>query len=231
MRMADQYLTPTHANVLFVYDGVLRSSDTFILRMLVENYYDKFSPYMDLESIRTLTVDALLPLVIARTVKNPLQWLAIKEFDYEKNYTYLREKFVNMYERSPILKHYQVIESFISSYCIGSIYIWSREYDKRIHYDIASFQQNAKKEIRYVTGDMQKVINTIGDLNIIYDCDADRVYDLLKDGNNTDVFFAVAQYGYNLEKSNQRLIHNLWERDNVAGFAPNTVTTESIYMG
>ena len=224
------YIEPSHANVLLVYDGVMRSGDTFLLHMIVENYYDKFIPYMDLESIRTLSVDALLPLVIARTKKNPLEWLAIKEFDYEKNYTYLQKKFVNMYDRSPILKHYQVIESFIASYCIGSIYIWSQEYDKRIHYDINHFLQMGNS-VQYVTGDMQKVINTIGNLNIVYDWDADRVYDLLKDGLNTDVFFAVARYGFNINKGDKRLIHNLWERDNVAPFTPHTITTESIYMG
>jgi hypothetical protein len=224
-----KYLEPAHANVLLVYDQVVKSTDTFILRMIIENYYDKFSPYMNLEPLRTCTIDAMIPLVVARTKKNPLEWLAKTEFDYASNYAHLHKRFVNMYDRAPILKHFQVMEKFCLSYCIGSVYVWSPEYDKRIHYDIEPVQSKYSS-FQYVTGDMNKVINAIGNLNLIYDYDADRVYDLVKDGYHNDIFFALARYGFNYGEDH-KLIHGLSDMGNVGTFYPHKLTTESVYYG
>lgn len=211
------YLRVNKANVLIVYDNVLKNPDPYILRRLVTTYRDKFKRYIDVETIETISDELLLSLVVNRAKKNVLEQVAITEFDYELNYNILHEKFLDMYQNSIPLQMYQTLINFYKSYCIDHIYVYNPTYDKRQHFDIETVFKDMRN-LQYVVGDMEDVINQIGDINVLYDWDVDRVNDLVSTGLHDDIFFGVAQYPFNFEKDKLHLKHSLWKMDNVSYF-------------
>lgn len=209
------YLKVNKANVLIVYENVLKTPDVYILRRLVTTYRNKFKRYIDVETIETLSNELLLSLVVGRAKKNILEQVAITQFDYELNYNILHKKFVDMYHNSAPLQMYQALANFYNSYCIDHIYVYNPTYDERQHFDIESNFKDMQN-LQYVVGDLEDIVNQIGNLNIIYDWDVERVNSLVKKHN--DIFFGVAQYPFNFEKDKLHLKHELWKMDNVSYF-------------
>ena len=78
--------------VLVTYRDIIKTADMYIINLLKTKFRDKFKEYIDYSLLDTLTDEALLLHWVNRPVKNPLEWLAIKPFDYEKNYQLLYDK-------------------------------------------------------------------------------------------------------------------------------------------
>src|SRR5574344_666010 len=90
--------------ILVEFDNIIKTGDLFILRNIVNSYSDKFSKYIDLTGIATMSDLAYLPILIARNDKNIFKWLAKTEFDYDKNYDDFYHKYRDMYVGAPILR-------------------------------------------------------------------------------------------------------------------------------
>lgn len=218
------------ANVLFVYDNVLKSPDPFIVNAVKTKYRKDFQDFLDFTLVDTIEdMDALSYAVLSRTVKNPLEWIAKKPFDYDKFCTRLKKKSKSLYFEAMELYQYRTLQVFSRSYCINNIYIWNPYYDIRQHadlQDIISENQN----IQYcVSENLVSCLDEIGDINLVYDWDIDRVKKILDEGNHNHIFFAVAAYPYNLENGN--LKYDLDKHDNVGKFPAIKKPTKDIFFG
>ena len=178
--------------------------------------------------METLTPQAMLPYIIGRNKRNILEYLAIKEFDYEKNYKYLHKKFLNMYDQSYRLLPFNSIYKLLRSYCVNKIYVYNEEYDKRQHFDIVdSFGEDDR--VIYCTGSMQAVIDKIPSLKIVYDWKSERVKELTDNNKNSEIIFVLAAYGFNYDGAH--LVDNLEDRLNVSSFDVFFPTEENRYKG
>lgn len=218
-------------SVLFVYENIIRCPDTYIIKKILDNpkYREKYKEYIDIEFISTLTSEALLPYIIGRDKRNILEYFAIKEFDYDRNYMYLHEKFDDLYMKSYPLKPVAIIDRLIKSYCIDKIYIYNDKYDKRQHYDVSMLYNNNDKVI-YCSGNIQNIIDNISKLSVVYDWDSNRINKLTKDGLNSEIIFVLAAYGFNFVDE-YNLVDNLSERDNVSYFQVFSLSEKNMYKG
>ena len=209
-----------HANLLFVYDNVIKTPDAFILKLASSKYANKLEEFMYLDMPKTTTLETLTDRLIHRAVKNPIEWLAKKEFDYDKIYNQLKEKSVRVYEDSIYLRAFDTIRIFVKSYCIGRIYIWNPSVDKRQLYDLSGLLDGSNDKVQYVAGsNLRQVIDNIGNLNVVYDWDAERIRDIVSTGVYDGILFAVGNYPFNFEPDNpKKLKYGLDEYDNVSSF-------------
>ena len=211
----------TSANILYVYDNVIKSPDAYILKMAGSKYASKLENFMYLDLPNSTTLETLTARLLDRTVKNPIEWLAKKSFDYDKIYNQLKTKSVRCYEDSIYLRSFDAIRAFLKSYCIGNIYIWNDNPDDRQMYDLAGLMDEAKGKVQYVTSpDLRKAIDAIGNLNIVYDWDIERVRDIVSTGLYDNILFAVADYPFNFERENPTLLkYKMLDYENVRTFS------------
>ena len=222
-----------HANLLFVYDNVIKSPDPYILKLAQTKYKDKLKDFLYLDLPQTATIETITSRMVNRTVKNPLEWLAKKSFDYDKAYKQLKSKSMAMYEKSIYLNSYNSLRIFRKSYCIGKIYIWNESYDKRQIYDIAGLLDKSNEKIQYVTSPtLRQAIDTIGDLTVVYDWDVERVRDIVETGVYDDILFAVADYPFNFDLDNMNhLKYGLYNKENVRPFKVFDRNESDTYYG
>ena len=218
-------------SVLFAYENIIRCPDTYILKKITTNkkYREKFKEYILVDLIETMTSDALISVIINRNKRNILEYFAIKEFDYDTNYNYLHEKFDELYLRSYPLETIATINRLINSYCIDKIYIYNEVYDKRQHQDIYMLYGDTDKVI-YCTGDLQKIINSTSRLSVVYDWKSERVDKLTKDNLNSEIIFALANYGFNFAEP-YILVDDLSDRDNISFFNVFSPSEQNLYKG
>lgn len=218
------------ANILIVYDNVLKSPDPFILKSIRTKYREEFKDFLDIGFLDSLMDDdALFYITMCRNKKNPLEWLAKKPFDYEKFYEKMKKKNVNLYNNSRPLIQYRAFQNFSKAYCIDKVYVWNPYYDKRQHYDINEVLLEHDNVQYCVSENLIDTINEIGNLNIVYDWDIDRIGEIIKADNNPSIFFGIAAYGFNL--NNGILKNGLSEYPNVGSFPVIEDTTKELYVG
>jgi hypothetical protein len=134
---------------------------------------------------------------MCRNKKNPLEWLAKRSFDYDKFYNKMKKKSNRLYYDSKPLYQYKAFKSFARTYLIDKIYIWNSYYDKRQHYDINEVLKK-NSNVQYCTSEnLIDAIDRIGDLNIVYDWDLDRIAPIIKEDNHPEIFFGIAGFGFN----------------------------------
>lgn len=228
MELATQY-----ANLLFVYDNVIKSPDPFILKLAANKYSKKLEDFMYLELPYTSTLPAITQRCVMRTIKNPIEWLAKKKFDYDKLYNELKAKSIRLYEDSIYLRSMDTISIFLKSYCIGKIYVWNDTYDKRQLYDLSGYIDKSNGKMEYVVAPtLQQAIDTIGNVHVVYDWDVDRVAEMVNAGINDDILFAVADYPFNFEPDDlTKFKYELNNKRNVKPFSVYSKTEDRSYYG
>ena len=65
---------------------------------------------------------------------------------------------------------------------IDQIYVWNPYYDKRQHFDINEILKDRSNVQYCVSENLVDTIDRIGDLNIVYDWDLDRIAPIIKSG-------------------------------------------------
>jgi len=211
--------------ILVTYRDIIKTADFYILDLVKTRFRDKFKDLIDFKLLDTLTEEALMFHWLHRPVKNILEWLAIKEFDYEKNYQFLYDKSKKLYiDDNRTLKFDKVLENYKFSKAINDIYVWNPTYDKRQLFDLKV--RHGLGKIKYVTGaSLERVLDRIGSVNLIYDTDADRVAELINTGKYPKMVFGVGAYGYNYQRD-FILKHDLADNVNVSTF-PILIINES----
>ena len=194
-------LTPMEAKsskLLIAYDEIMKMPGLYVLKKIRDNYVDKFEPFIRTELLSEISDKDLQYIYAARPIYNPLQWLAITEFDYEANYESMLGRFKTMYIETEFTDLASHIEYFLKAFFITDLYFWSPGYDKRIDFDIHSKfsdKENFNK-VAYVTGPIDKCIAELGVDMVFYPYATDDMLKLARE--HKEVIFAFPNYGFNI---------------------------------
>lgn len=182
--------------MLVSYKEILRDPNLFIIEKIVHDSFllNQFSAFTDVERFVSETLGRVQFKITAREEKNIFKWLATKEFDYEANYKKFYDKYPNMYEDTPAMEMYRVIPRLLSSCSI--CYIYSKEYDKRIAYDLAK-TFGKEKRICYVTGEYLDIVEMMHHIDVFIDNDIDRICPVVEYPQHQGASIYLARYGYN----------------------------------
>lgn len=202
---------PKKVSILITYDGIIRDPNMFILDYVMDNY-DKYKDYLNLEPFRYIPKETRYLLMLSRKEKHLFKWLLKKNFNYEKTYDNIYHKFKDMYTKLPSLNIAKAVPKLSYVFTVDNIYLWSEKYDRRKEFEIvAEYSTNTKKNVIYVTGPYQSVVNQIDNLGFIFDTDLDRLIPIMKSYENC--VFCIARLGYNYEnyvyKPSKRVIKSI----------------------
>lgn len=206
------------AKILIAYDEVVKQPGLYVLRMIRDKYPDKFKDYINIDLLKSVLDKDLEVLYDLRSVINPLEWLAISEFDYDMNYASLCKRDKDMYINMEGTSMYKSVHEFIRSFFITDIFIWTPEYDKRVAVDIAvSFGTgNESDKCQYVTGPFDKVIVATEPDMVFYPFITDEIWKLVRE--NKKIVFAIPTYGVNYGKGN--MLKGQTDKDRNIGYYP-----------
>lgn len=213
--------TPIEAsNILFFYENIIKTPDLFIIKAIVNTpkYRKKFEEYLLLETFDNMDDDILLPLICSRKEKNLFKWLMIKEFDYEANYNYFKNKFLNMYiQTNPFTMLNDIDDKFIKHPAIEKVFFFSDEYDKRIDFDIQfNYKDNDNKsKVDYVTGNLEKALVKL-EIKMVFYPYLDDILPIAR--KHKDIIFSIPNYGFNLNDEDE--LNGLTMEDNNIGVYP-----------
>lgn len=213
--------------ILINYDEIIKPSGLFIIRTIRDNYFNQFSKYLNLAEIKELSEEDLEIFYVSRNTINPFEWLQISEFDIEKNYEYFYNKYKNMYISTKPFQIMKAIQTYISSYFITNVYFYSKQYDKRIDFEVASIKNGNKNErkIIYITGNLNNVIDDINP-NVVFYPYLDEIYEsTIK--KYREIVFAIPRYGYNFKNDSNQLT----DEDINIGFYPVIQLAKPKYFG
>ena len=185
------------AKMLIAYDELVKQPGLYVLRMIRDKYPDKFAEYLNIDLLKEILDKDLEILYDARSVLNPLEWLAISKFDYEANYTSLCKRDKDMYTNMKGTDMMDSIHEFVKTFFITDVYIWTRLYDKRVDIDIAlNFGTGSEDDkCKYVTGPLDKVIEVTEPNMVFYPFINDRIWELVR--KYRQVVFAIPTYDMN----------------------------------
>ena len=226
-------LTPMEAKsskILIAYDEIMKMPGLYILRKIRDEYNDKFEPFIRTETLTEISDKDLAYIYAARPVINPLEWLAITEFDYNGNYESLLGRFKTMYIESDFTDLAGQIEYFLKAFFITDIYFWSPGYDKRIDFDIQSKfadKENYNK-IAYVTGPIEKCIEELNIDMVFYPYATEEMLKYTRD--HKAIIFAFPNYGFNLGDK-EGFVKNQLKTDDNVGIYPVFRNEKPIGLG
>ena len=186
------------SSLLFAYDEIIKQPGMYILKMIRDKYPDKFREYIDIDLLQEISDKDLPYFYGARDIINPLQWLAKTEFDYEKNYRSLHNRTKEMYLEMPTTTLFTHMELYLKAFFITNVYFWTRDYDKRVDFDIQSMYNETeyKNKVNYVSGPFDKCITQLKIDIAFYPYLTDEIWGFIR--NKPDTFFAFPNYGFNV---------------------------------
>ena len=216
-----------YSSLLIYYDNCIKTGDLFLMKEIKNRFYDKYKEYINIDILNLMDTDENFnTLFFSREEINPLKWLAIKEFDYDANYKYLKNKYQNLYIQGDSFDLATDVEEFFKSYFIKNIYFYSEEYDKRIDFDYQTlYKQNPKAS--YVTGDLESVIEKFSIEAVFYPYNTKEIRDIAS--HHRDILFFFPNYGFNME--NGMMLKDLTDEDNNIGFYPLLRHTKPLFFG
>ena len=217
------------SSLLFAYDEVIKQPGLYILRMIRDKYPDKFREYINIDTLLEISDKDLPYIYAARDKVNPLEWLAVKEFDYEKNYMSLRNRVKEMYIEMPTTTLFNHMDMYLKAFFITKVYFWTREYDKRVDFDIQSqyIETAYINKVQYVTGPFDKCVNQLKIDIAFYPFLTDEVWGFIR--NKPDTFFAIPNYAFNLQNPNTP--KGLTEDDDNIGIYPIIEQSKPYFLG
>lgn len=145
---------------LFVtYDQVIKDYRGEMLRRLMIYYKESYRSFIDVDKLSSMDIAELSGIGISSTCENIFEYLALREFDYDKTLMDAYNKYPDLFIFSPLLKFGESIEVLLKQKFTHKIYIYTSDYDVRINMDISSTFQSDK--VVYVTGDFCEAVKII----------------------------------------------------------------------
>lgn len=186
--------------VIFVeYFDIIKSPLPVLLTQLPKHFKKTLDKFIDFSKIENKTNDELLELVNMRPCKNIIEYLAIKEFDYEKIEEDLINQYSDIFINSKLLSIGESLSAMLIHHkFVRDIYVYTEKYDSRIHYDIQNIFNNNKK-VHYVTGKKEDVFKDIKGINSFFLSDIEDIGLLQKMNLLKYTNILVPLYGYNLK--------------------------------
>ena len=195
----------TQDEIIFItYEDIIKSINPFIISQILQKYKLYYNEFLNLASVENLNKKQLDLFCIRRKDKNIFHTLAKKDFDCNTAMKELAHKFDDTYLNSELLIIGKTLGFIIPQKFTKKIYIYSKEYDKRIHLDI---QMNFKdmNKVNYITGNLIDVINSIEGVTTYIFADIIDVTALLATNKIAYTNILVANYGYNYVLINDKL--------------------------
>lgn len=184
--------------VLFIeYDGVIKNSRPFMLHKIVNELYDVYKDYLEIEPYKGLSKNACTTISLMMIEPNMFSALAKTNFDWQSGYFDLYDYYPEMFSESEELIMVDALRRTIPQKFCKRIYFYSRHFDERVQKDIAKlFGVNGK--IRYAYGDLNEVINNIDEkITGFFLTEHTQLYEMAmyKDIDYTDIY--IADYRFN----------------------------------
>ncbi len=189
------------AEIFFImYEDIVKTIDPFILKAIKNNQIlsESFKNIIRLDDFKDLDDNNLLRLCIQRTNQNILEYLAKGKFDYDETYKTLKysPSFFDIYKESELLEMGKNIQLMLNQKFTEKIYIYTEEYDIRVHLDIQETYNNMEK-INYVWGDFTKALQDLEGITTIIINNVDYMFDIIQSGKSDYTTVMIPMYGYN----------------------------------
>jgi hypothetical protein len=197
--------------IFITYNEIIKNPYPLILEQIKTKYYDIYKEFLNLDLIKNLDYNNLLTICTKRDKKNIFEYLALKQFDYEKTLSEIYNKFDDLYLKSNLLSIGNSIFYLLHQKFTEKIYIYSEKYDKRIHFDL-QFNFKDMKKVNYVTGPYNKVMEKLDGITTYILNDIMYVTPIISTDKCKYTNILIANYGYNYylnENNNLRLRVNL----------------------
>lgn len=183
--------------VIFItYDEIIKSPYPFILDKINTNYKDIYKDFIKTEMFDGLDIKQLLGFCSKRTDKDLFKYLAKMDFDYKGAMDDLKYRYIDMYENSELLKIGESIFMMLTQTFTKKIYIYTEEYDVRVHLDIQKTYDDMNK-VNYISGDFSEAIKKVEGVTNYIISDLDYLIDILDAGKADYTTILLASYGYN----------------------------------
>lgn len=202
--MSNEFTTQDEI-IFIIYDDVIKSSNQFIIKQILQKYRSHYDNYLDLSKVDKLDDKGLDLFCLKRRDKNIFHSLAKVDFDCNKALHEISQKFDDMYLESELLVIGKTLGMLIPQKFTKKIYIYTKEYDKRIHLDIQMTYKDMDK-VNYVTGPLIDVINSIGNITSYILADIMDVTALLATDKIKYTSVLVANMGYNYVMIDNKLM-------------------------
>ena len=182
--------------IIFIsYDEIIKNVYPLLLSLILKRYKNEYKDFLKIDLIENMNIDDLYILCIQRHDKNILRYLSKKEFNYEESLKNIYNKFNDLFINSDLLSIGASIHMLLTQKFTKKIYIYTKEYDKRIHLDLELNYRDMNK-INYVTGNFLDAVNKLdGITTYILNDIMDVSYILDERINYTNIL--LANYGYN----------------------------------
>lgn len=207
--------------ILIFYDEIMKNIGLSVLKVINRKYKKQFGPLLNLDLFKFPDKD-LIYLYSARIKKNPLEWIATQEFDYELNYENIRNKFDDLYIFTPPTNFAKKVDKFLDEFSVKKIIFVSEEYDNRIDFDIQHTYHENKNfwKIEYVTGSMVGILKEYTPDIIFYPYLDENILSLAKE--YPKIVFAFPNYGFNTLETKDA---------NNIGFFPAIIQSGPVFLG
>lgn len=201
----------TIPEIVFVtYDMVIKDYRPFILKTIAESdqLMLAYKEFIDTALVETLTDKQKNFLPVISRSRNIFEHIAIKKFNYDKSLKEFISMYPNIYSDSELLTFGESIHVLKRQKFTSKIFIYTEEYDERIHYDIQSTYTDMGL-IEYVSGPFEDVIMSINENITTYVLnDADLVDKLiaLDRVKETEILIADIAYNYKINDKNELMV-------------------------
>jgi hypothetical protein len=182
--------------IFITYDEVIKNPYPFLLKQILSKYKKNYENFIDLASIENMDDKNLMRFCVQRTNQNIFRELAKVEFDYDKANDDLYSKFDDMFLNSSLLSMGKNIPFLLAQKFTKKIYVYTRNYDKRVHLDLEMNFHDMDK-IKYVVGDFDEVISSLDGITSYILNDANYIIPIIYNKKIEYTTVLVANYGYN----------------------------------
>lgn len=179
------------------YHDVIKAPVINIMDAVLIQYRKQYENFIEMSLFNELkTGDELLTLLTHRPHYNIFRCFCNKEFDYDKAWSDIYHRNYKLIaECNPITIGTSLFIMLKQSF-IPKVYVWTEEYDERIHHDLYATYGSGK--LAYVTGDFLECVNGLDNITCYILNDIEYLMRLLEVKEKlklTNVL--LGDYGYN----------------------------------
>jgi hypothetical protein len=180
------------------YEDVIKSSAIKVLESILLKYSDTYKEFID----HTLLInhaesyDAFVDFFIIREHSNIFDCLKKFDFDTLQAWKDIHKRNENLYKESMELPFANSLYVMPKQKFTKMIYLWTEEYDERIHRDISESYGFIK--INYVVGPFEEAIMKVPDITCYVLNDINLIYPILLRDKIKFTNIMLANYRYNM---------------------------------
>jgi hypothetical protein len=183
--------------IIFInYDEIIKSPYPYLLNKIDTTLRQFYEPFLDVDKFKGLNLDNLLRFCTQRTDKQLFRYLSKVDFDVDGALKELKDRYMDLYDKSPLLSMGESIKMLLTQKFTEKIYIYSEIYDRRIHLDIQTLY-NDMERVNYVCGNFKEVIQSLDGITSYIVNDIDYIHDIFEAKKADYTHIMLASYAYN----------------------------------